>query len=171
MTDEIRSVLVGTLGLTIAAIAALVLTVTRGGIDADPTGLRAAVRNLIVAVLVQAVHFTEEFATGFHRRLPQLLGLGAWPDGFFVSFNLLWLAIWMHSIQGLLARRTMALFPVWFLGLASVGNGLAHPTLAAVTGGYFPGLITSPFIGVIGILLLRRLFLITGHPAAGSQRC
>ena len=44
-------------------------------------------------------------------------------------------------------------------------NGLAHPLLAARTGGYFPGLFSSPLVGVVvGVLLLRRLFLVTGEP-------
>jgi hypothetical protein len=41
--------------------------------------------------------------------------------------------------------------------------------LSAGTGGYFPGLLTSPFVGVIGFLLLRRLFLITETHNAGAS--
>ena len=76
---------------------------------------------------------------------------------FFVSFNLGWLVIWSLSSWGLAARRRAALFPVWFLGLARTVNGVAHPSLSVVAGAYFPGLVTSPAVGVLGIVLLRRL--------------
>jgi hypothetical protein len=61
----------------------------------------------------------------------------------------------------LAARQRIALFPLWFMGIACVVNGLGHPALSARAGGYFPGLVTSPLVGVLGILLLRKLGLIT----------
>lgn len=161
MNDELRSILLGTAGLWIAVVAALFLTLARGGVGASGERLRAAVRLAIVAVLVQAAHFAEELATGFHRRFPDLLGLAPWPVGFFVSFNLFWLVIWGLSIRGLAPRRRAALFLLWFLGVASVANGLAHPLLSLGTGGYFPGLVSSPIVGVAGVLLLRHLSRLT----------
>lgn len=168
MGDDLRSMLLGTLGLDITLLGSLILTMTRGGIDADRAELLAACRLAGLAATVQAAHFVEELATGFHRRFPELLGLSAWPDIAFVSFNLFWLTIWTLSVAGMLARRTSALFPVWFLGLASVANGLGHPVMAVVTGAYFPGLATSLLSGVVGMLLVRRMFLMTqqsGLPA------
>jgi hypothetical protein len=53
------------------------------------------------------------------------------------------------------------LFPLWFLGIACALNGLAHPLLALRSGGYFPGLITSPLVGVAGVLLLWRTLRVT----------
>lgn len=38
----------------------------------------------------------------------------------------------------------------------------AASVFSVSTGGYFPGLVTSPLVGVLGILLIRRLGLITG---------
>jgi hypothetical protein len=55
----------------------------------------------------------------------------------------------------------LALFPIWFFALASIGNGIAHPVLAIIARGYFPGLVTSPIVGIVGILLWRRLTLLT----------
>jgi hypothetical protein len=161
MNGELRSVLLGTGGLGVAAVAALLLTVTRGAVGADETRLRAILRLAVVTLLLQASHFAEELATGFHRRYPELLGLAPWSLRFFVSFNLFWLAVWGLSLWGLAARRRAALFPLWFLGLGCVVNGLAHPAFALRTGGYFPGLVTSPFLGALGVLLLRRLARIT----------
>jgi hypothetical protein len=161
VNDEVRSVLVGTAGLGGAALAAAALTITRGGVRGDDAQVQRTARLVAVVVLVQAAHFAEELATGFHRRFPELLGLVAWSSDFFVWFNLVWLAVWALSIGALLGRRHIALFPLWFLGIAGVANGVAHPALSARTGGYFPGLLTSPLVGVGGLLLLRRLALVT----------
>jgi hypothetical protein len=117
MTAELRSILLGTAGLSVAGVVALLLTLARGGVVASRIELRAAVRLASAVVLVQAVHFAEELATGFHRRFPELLGLSPWSLPFFVSFNLVWLAIWGLSLWGLNTRRRAALFPLWFLGL------------------------------------------------------
>ena len=161
MTDSLRSILLGTAGLTGAAIVALLVTLARGGVEADDARLRGAVRLAAIAAVLQGVHFAEEFATAFHRRFPELLGLAPWSDAFFLIFNLVWLAVWAVSIHGLARRRYVALFPLWFLAIAGIGNGLAHPLLSLRTGGYFPGLATSPLVGVAGLLLLRALLVIT----------
>jgi hypothetical protein len=162
MNEQLRSILVGTAGLSVAAVAALMLTLARGAIGDDATRLRSAVRLAIITILLQSAHFAEELATGFHQRFPELLGLTPWSLRFFVSFNLIWLAAWVLGVFGLAARWRVALFPLWFLGLGCVANGIAHPLLSLRTGGYFPGLVTSPVVGVSGVLLLRRLFGITG---------
>jgi hypothetical protein len=163
MTEQLRSVLLGTAVLSIAVIIALILTFVRHAIDANAIRLQATVRLAGVAIVLQAAHFTEEFATDFGQRFPELLGLMPWSRLFFVSFNVFWLTMFALSLWGLRARRRVALFPLWFLGLASVGNGLAHPLFAVQVRGYFPGLVTAPFVGIIGILLLRRLLLVTGE--------
>jgi hypothetical protein len=170
MSDQLRSILLGTAGLSVAAAIALLLTLVRGGMEASGPELRLAVRLAFVTTLVQAGHFAEELATGFHWRFPELLGLSPWSLRFFVSFNLVWLAVWGLSLWGLAERRRSALFPFWFLGIAGVVNGLAHPALSLRTGGYFPGLVTSPLMGVAGIVLLRQLGMITkpGHQGRGS---
>ena len=161
MTESLRSILLGTSGFTGAVIVALLVTLARGGVDGDDARLRGAVRLAVIATVLQAAHFGEEFATGFHRRFPALLDLAPWSDGFFLVFNLLWLAIWAVSIAGLTRRRRIALFPLWFLAIAGIGNGLGHPLLSLRTGGYFPGLATSPLVGVAGVLLVRALLAIT----------
>ncbi|HEU4559215.1 MAG TPA: hypothetical protein VFS20_15260 [Longimicrobium sp.] len=161
MTEALRSILLGTAGLTGAAAVALLATLARGGVQADDTRLRSAIRLALLTIVIQASHFGEEFATGFQRRFPQLLGLAPWSDGFFLVYNLAWLAIWAVSIPGLARRHHVALFPLWFLAIAGIVNGLAHPLLSLRTSGYFPGLFTSPLIGIAGLLLFRALLAIT----------
>ena len=163
MTEELRSILLGTAGLSAGAVIALLLTLARGRPQACQTQLRAAVRLGLVALLFQTAHFAEELATGFHRRFPELLGLTPWSERFFVGFNLFWLAIWTLSLWGLAARRWTAMFPLWFLGIGAVANGVAHPAFSARTAGYFPGLVTSPLVGIAGVLLLRQLFAATAQ--------
>ena len=157
MNEQLRSILLGTAGLSVAALIALLLTLARGGVEADPARRRRAVRVAVVAILFQSAHFAEELATGFHERFPVLLGLAPWSLWFFVPFNLIWLALWTLSVFGLAARRRAALFPLWFLGLGCVANGIAHPLFSLRTGGYFPGLVSSPLVGMAGVLLLRHL--------------
>lgn len=165
MSEGTRSILLGTTGLWLAIGVALFLTLARGGVEGNAIQLRAAVRVAIVAVLLQGAHFAEELTTGFHRRFPELLGLEPWPVGFFVSFNLFWLAIWGLSIGAFAARRSIALFPLWFLGIASVANALAHPLLSLRAGGYFPGLLSSLIVGVAGAVLLAHLVRVTDRRA------
>lgn len=161
MSEEYRSILVGTIGLTAAAFGALLLTLSRGGVVAGAQSIKSTVRIAAIAIVLQLGHFVEEAVTGFPHRFPQILGLAQWPMRFFVWFNLIWCAIWILACWGLYARRQVALFPLWFLGLASVVNGVAHPVLALRAGGYFPGLFTSPLIGIAGVLVLTMLASVT----------
>ncbi len=114
-----------------------------------------------IAILAQAGHFAEELTTALHERLSAAFGLPPMSLGLFVSFNVTWLVIWALSAWGLARRHHVALFPLWFLGIASVANGLLHPLLALNAGGYFPGLATSPLMAVVGALLLARLARVT----------
>jgi hypothetical protein len=116
-----------------------------------------AARALEFAVVAQAAHFTEEVLTGFHERFPALFGLPPIPLSFFLTFNLVWLVIWVASVSGLRAGSFAALFAAWFLAIAAVLNGIAHPLLAVAANGYFPGLATSPYIGLAGVWLWMQL--------------
>jgi hypothetical protein len=107
----------------------------------------------------------EELVTRFHQRFPALLSLPAWPQDFFVTFNLMWLSVWVLSAIGLQRGYRPALFPAWFFAIAAIVNGIAHPALAIASGGYFPGLITSPVVGVLGALLWLRLQKFTRSPS------
>lgn len=167
MNEGIRSLLPSAMVLGGAAAIALFLTLSRDWAHEGKPLIRGAVHMAVATTLFQAVHFTEELVTGFHEQFPALLGLPPMPIRVFVVFNLAWLGIWSLSAWGLSAQRRVALFPLWFLGIGSAVNGVAHPLLSVLAGGYFPGLVTSPVAGFLGILLLRRLALITrGKPPA-----
>ncbi len=155
------SLLPSLLILGIVALIALQLARSRKS-PADKADERAAAsRALAIATAVQFVHFSEEWATGFHIRFPDLLGLEPIPLPVFLLFNFAWIAIWIAAIPMLRSALTFGFFAAWFLALAGVLNGIAHPLLALFAGGYFPGLLSSPFIGLAGIYLWRKLDLAT----------
>ncbi|MEQ8857548.1 MAG: HXXEE domain-containing protein [Pseudomonadales bacterium] len=79
------------------------------------------------------------------------------PLSVFVGFNLVCIGLWIAAIPGLRSASPWALGAAWFLAIAGVMNGIAHPLLAVAAGGYFPGLVSSPLIGVAGLVLWRRL--------------
>jgi hypothetical protein len=165
MSETIRSEFIGTAGLTVAALAALLLAIGRTPVR-DRVGSQKTTLVYVAVVLLQAFHAAEEYETGFYAAFPSALGLAAWPAGFFLVFNVTWLAVWSVSTLGLRAGYAVAFFPAWFLAIAAIANGVAHPLLALRGGGYFPGLATSPLLGVGGILLWRRLMRAT----AGSGK-
>ena len=143
--------------LGLAAIASVLLARNRKINNSYPQGITKASLALAVATLAQAAHFSEEAFTGFHEKLPAFFGLPAMSFAGFMIFNLVWLAIWVFSIYGLKAGFFIALFAAWFLAIAGIINGAAHPLLALVSGGYFPGLYTSPIVFIAGIMLWRTL--------------
>lgn len=161
MSPALRSVLIGTAGLDVAAVLALGLTWGRGGVRGGRDTVRTALLVGGAMWLAQGLHFTEELATGFHQRFPELLGLAPWSARFFVTFNLVWLVVWALSLWGLADRRQIALFPLWFLAIAGLANGVVHPLLSLRVAGYFPGLVTSPLVGLGGLFLLARLRAVT----------
>ncbi len=140
---------------------AVLLTILRRPVDGDLVGRERTVRLFLIGLAAQCMHFMEEFVTRFQDRFPTLLGLPAWSQNFFVVFNLIWLSVWILSAIGLRRGYRLALFPVWFFAIGAIVNGIAHPMLAVVAQGYFPGLITSPVVGVLGVLLWLKLQALT----------
>lgn len=151
------SLLPSVVALGLAALAALALALHRPSPPQNAAQRRAAAQALTVAVCMQSIHFAEEALTGFDARFPELFALPAMPFAVFIIFNLLWLVIWVASIRGLPAARPAAFFAAWFLALAGMLNGIAHPLLAIIAGEYFPGLASSPFIGAASVWLWIRL--------------
>jgi len=143
--------------LGLAALAALILARSRRSPAENKSQRLAASRALALATGVQALHFAEEAATGFHERLGPVFGLTEMQFSYFMAFNLAWLGIWIVSVPGVRSAHTGALFAAWFLAIAGMFNGIGHPLLAAAAGGYFPGLVSSPFIAAASIWLWLRL--------------
>ncbi len=153
MTSLLPSILI----LGLAALVSLILAFRRTSPSEFAAERDSASRALTVATVIQTGHFAEEWATGFHERFPALFDLEPMPLWFFVAFNLAWIVLWIASVPLLRLARRMAFFAAWFLAIAGCLNGLTHPIMAIMSGGYFPGLFTSPFIGLAGVWLWRRL--------------
>lgn len=155
MGSELSSILLGTTGLALAAIVALVLSCSRP--EVAPEHVRRIRRVAGSAVVLQAAHFWEEYQGQFHLRLPTQFGLTPWSEQFFVSFNAAWLLVWSVALTGLASHPRAAAFPLWFLAIASVANGLVHPFLSLRAREYFPGLWTSPLVGILGAMTMAVL--------------
>lgn len=169
MADVMGSMLVGTAGLMLAGGASLLLAVTRRSMPGTEHARRRAATVMAATVVVQAAHFAEEYATGFPTTFPVVLGLEPWPTTLFVAFNLAWLVVWSWAAARLVSGSHLVGFPAWFLATAAMLNGAAHPLLAAHVGGYFPGLATSPVLGVAGLWLWRRLWCLTESRVAEGR--
>lgn len=110
-----------------------------------------------IAVGVQCIHFLEEFLTGFQTEFPQLFGY-TWSDNQFFIFNLLWIAVFIFNGIGIYYNIKLSYLLVYFLVLVGgIANGLAHPLLSLMKGGYFPGLFTSVMSLVVGLVFMSKL--------------
>jgi hypothetical protein len=67
----------------------------------------------------------------------------------------------LFAAVGIKKQIRIAFFPIWFFAIGMIGNAIWHPPLCLATRSYFPGLFTSPFAGVIGVILLSRLLKLT----------
>ena len=160
MTELLRSELVGTAGLSVAAIVAVLLTVLRRPVAALPRRRQTTLAMAVVLVL-QIVHAAEEFLTRFYQEFPSMLRLVEWPASFFLIVNMVCLALWTISLFLIGAGVRLAYAPAWFLAIAAMINGVTHPLIAMRAGGYFPGLYTAPLLGAAGIVMWRSLNAIT----------
>jgi hypothetical protein len=149
MNENLQSILIGTSALSAVAIAALLLTISKKPKSLNSQDLDQFVKLFLIGVAFQCIHFLEEFITHFYEYFPQFLGLQPWSAEFFVTFNLAWICIWILSAVGLKYNFRPVFFPVWFFAIGMAGNGIVHPLLAVAVGGYFPGLITSPIVGIL----------------------
>lgn len=160
MDEILRSFALGTLGLAAAAVLALAMTILRKP-NQNPIRQQAVSRIAMIAAAGHLLHSGEEWLTGFAQRFPEFLGLTAWPDQLFVGFNLVWIAIWFVSAKAIPQR--WAFFPLWFMAIGFMGNAVAHPLMAASVGGYFPGLVSAPLSGLLGLFVAQRLLSATRH--------
>lgn len=157
MDEEVRSMLLAPAGLYLPLVAALVLTLLRTPSSRRVGDRTDLIRIFLIGVAVQCAHFGEEYLTSIHTLFPPLFGLASVPARFFVGFNVFFIMLWLVCSYGVKQGLRAAYFPVWFFGLAMCLNGIIHPLLAVWVGGYFPGLLTSPVAGVMGVLVTKKL--------------
>ena len=120
---------------------------------------RRSAAALLVLVLVQACHSIEEFVFRLWEVLPPAgyvagaLGLDPALGFAFANAALVGFGLWCWAVP---TRRKWASARAVMRGWGAVetANGCAHLALAAVAGGYFPGLYTAPFLIAGGVRLL-----------------
>lgn len=161
MNEDVQSMLLAPAGLYLPLLAGLTLAMMRSPRHDDLDARLNLVEVFLFGIAAQCVHTIEEFSTGFHLLFPPLLGLAPLSAEAFVGFNIFWLGIWALSANYILRGSRIAYFPVWFFGLAMCLNGIAHPLLALWVGGYFPGLVSSPLVGIMGVLVTAKLIRTT----------
>ena len=169
MNENMRSMILGPSVLYGVAVVALVLTVVRRPVRNSPEAVDGIIRLYLIGIAFQCLHFTEEYVTHFYVRTPEFLGFVAWSGEFFVILNLSWIALWLFAAVGGKREMRAAYFPLRFFAVGMVGNAIWHPLLSLASGGYFPGLFTSPFAGIIGVMLLSRLSRLTAPGIARAE--
>ena len=143
------------------ATAAVILTALRPGTSPD---LRRSRRLLVVVGLTisaQVLHFVEELRTELYVAFPTTFGFPAAPQSVFVWANITALVVWAAALVAVRHGSVIALIPLWFLGFAGLLNLFLHPSLALNAGGYYPGVVTAPLVGVLGIATIRELARVT----------
>ena len=148
-------------GLYLPLVVALVLAIVRPPRRVAIEARAKFVRLFLIGIAFQCAHIIEEFIAGIHLLFPPLFGLAPISAEVFVGFNVFWLGIWALAAVGVLLGSRVAYFPIWFFGLAMCLNGIAHPLLSVWVAGYFPGLVTAPFVGIMGVVVTRNLLQLT----------
>lgn len=168
--SELRSWAFGATGIWLALIAAAILTVRRPFPTLSDRDRRHLVLLAIAAIAVQVAHFGEELFKGFFTAFPQVLGLPPWSRPAFIVFNLAWVVLWLISVPAAVRGNRLAQWPLWFLALALLLNGIAHPVLAVQARGYFPGLVTSVAAFLAGGVMLKWMVGVSGSQAVQGSR-
>ncbi len=155
MSSFIPSIVaLGPLALVAALLAAPFLP------DGPSQRARPVRRALLVATVIQTLHFAEEAAFGFHIAFPALFGLPPMSWVVFSTFNLACILLWLCAAMRIAQGHFWTVWAAWFLALAGVLNGVAHPVMAMAVDSYFPGLMTAPVLGIACVILLFRLIRI-----------
>ena len=107
-------------------------------------------RKLFLAlILAQAAHSVEEYVFRLYdvlapaRYASSLFGIDRQIGFVVVNSALVLFGLWCWYARvrpGHRSARALA----WFWALLEIANGCAHVALAAMAGGYFPGLATAP---------------------------
>jgi hypothetical protein len=122
------------------------------------------------ALVIQCLHFAEEFRTDFKTFFPTLYGGSPYSDNLFVTFNMVAYAVFTTCAVSVfyLHARYLLMPALFFIVYGAVGNAISHTVWSAVARAYRPGLITAQAYWVIGPYALYKL---TGSPIATAITC
>ncbi|HYJ82479.1 MAG TPA: HXXEE domain-containing protein [Allosphingosinicella sp.] len=117
-------------------------------------------RAFLALILVQAAHSVEEYAFRLYdvlapaRYVSSLFGVDRQIGFVLANGALVAFGLWCWAAR---TRRGRGRGLAWFWALIEIANGVAHMALAAMAGGYFPGLATAPLLLGLGVWLALRL--------------
>ncbi len=122
-------------------------------------------RLYLALVCTQVLHSTEEIIFGFNRRTPEI---GAWfkiivpafpmvslSTTVFILLNIAIIAILAASILLVYRGTKWARRIITAVAIVEFFNGAAHMTMAAVSGGYFPGAVSAIGLFILAVFTLR----------------
>ncbi len=124
-------------------------------------------------ILTQTVHSLEEYlfrlydvfppAQAVSRLISNDLSTG------FLAFNILLIlfGFWCYLTRVRIDHKSGRAW-IWFWIFIEAGNGIGHPLIALLRGGYFPGVITAPLLLAISIYLGLRISQ-SNPPSIGTQ--
>lgn len=121
-------------------------------------------RTFLLLAIAQAVHSLEEYVFELWEYLYParfLSGLVSedLPFGFAVINSAIVALIFLSYRAVARSSKFPTTMIAWFWAILETVNGAAHLGFGATSGGYFPGLYTSPFLLVLGGILLRQLMV------------
>jgi len=112
----------------------------------------------ILGIIIQLMHFLEEYYTGFYKALPSIFNTNSWTGSQFIIFNIIWLSIFLLAAIGTFKKIRLSFLIVWFFILiGGVGNGIMHIGLSLIQKEYFPGTVTAFFLFVIGLIMIKTI--------------
>ena len=111
------------------------------------------------ALVVQFLHFAEEFRTDFKTFFPTLYGGAAYSDNLFVTFNMAAYALFTTcALLVFYLHAGYLLMPaLFFVVYGAIGNAISHTVWSVVARAYRPGLVTAQAYWVIGPFALYKL--------------
>jgi hypothetical protein len=130
-------------------------------------------RTFLVLILVQACHSIEEYVFRLYevfepaRVISNAISSDAATGFALVNTAIVAFGFWCHFAR---VRTGSPSATRWILPwiLVELANGVMHPTLAVVRGGYFPGTITAPLLLVVAACLAYQSWSERRVPAIGS---
>jgi len=119
-------------------------------------------RAFLALIVLQAAHSIEEYAFALYDVFaPARFVSGLVSSDLAFGFAVANTAIVAFGVWCYLARvrpgHASAETWMWVWILVELGNGVVHPTVAILRGGYFPGVATAPLLFVFAAYLASRL--------------
>lgn len=110
-------------------------------------------------LVIQFIHFAEEFATGFPEFFPMLYGGEPYDITLFVAFNMAAYAVFALACILFCYRRIgFMLVPVLFFGIyGAAGNAISHSWWSLDAAAYRPGLISAQAYWIAAPVLIGEI--------------